>query len=218
MTYADCPFQFLTASYLIRIQDMKASTLAELAEGLEKCSDTSVFFHTFQSLSRYHFLTEGFSNDFAQWVLAACNRAELAEQLASLDIREYTSLAELRADLRRIVNDYCQAHPAFAEQQAFEEFPFCETVEVTTPLGIQTWTLAEFRAGVERLSHDSLHYHFITSRLRLHLQTNDFSQWLENCLGLKSLASRLNRIDIYTNILDGVRTLLTQMIDQEMSQ
>ena len=210
------PFQFLTASYLVRTQDLKANTLAELAERLETCSDGSIFFHTFQSLSRHHFLTEGFSNDFAQWVLAACNRAELAEQLASVDVREYTSLPELRADLRRMVCDYCESHPQLAAQQAFEVFPFCEAVEVTIPLGISANTLGEFKAGLQKLSHSSLYFHFITSRLRLHLQTNDFSNWIANTLGLVELATRVNRIDIHTNTLDGVRTILTRLIEKEL--
>jgi hypothetical protein len=30
-----------------------------------------------------HFLTEGFSNDFAQWVLAGLNRPQLAKRLAA---------------------------------------------------------------------------------------------------------------------------------------
>lgn len=217
MKNANCPFQFLTASYLVRIQDIKASNLEELVEGLETCSDASVFFHTFQSLGRHHFLAQGFSNDFAQWILAACNRAELAERVAMLDIRDYTSLAELRSDLRRIVREYCQAHASFAAQQAFEEFSFCEGVEITTPLGIQVWNLREFGKGLGKLSHASLHYHFIASRLRLHLRTNDFSRWLEDCLGLRSLASRINRIDIYTNTLDSVRSLLTQLIEPELN-
>jgi hypothetical protein len=216
MKNAQCPFQFLTASYLVRIQDVRADTLSQLADGLEKCSDDSIFFHTFQSLGRHHFLTEGFSNDFAQWILTACNRAELAEQLASLDIRDYTSIPELRADLLRIVKEYCQEHAAFAAQQAFEEFPFCEAVEVTTPLGLEAWDLRQFCAGLAKLSHASLHYHFIASRLRLHLRTNDFSQWLENCLGLKGLAIRINQIDIYTNTLDSMRSLLTNLIEPEL--
>jgi hypothetical protein len=198
------------------MQDLKATTLTELAAGLETCSDGSIFFHTFQSLSRHHFLTEGYSNDFAQWVLAACNRAELAEQMANFDIREYTGLTELRTDLRRAVKEYCEAHPRFATQQAFEDFAFCEAVEVTTPLGFTAQTLGEFDEGLQKLSHASLHYHFIASRLRLHLQTNDFSHWFENSLGLNSLATRANRIDIYTNTLDGVRTILTQLIEKEL--
>jgi hypothetical protein len=206
----------LTASYLIRVQNLRATTLAEFAAGLETCSDACIFFHTFQSLSRHHFLTEGFSNDFAQWALAACNRPELAEQLASFDIREYTSLAELRADMRRVVNDYCELHPQFAAQQTFEAFAFCEAIEVTIPLGFDARTLREFNEGLQKLSRASLHFHFIASRLRLHLQTNDFSNWFENTLGLPNLARRADHIDIYTNTLEGVREILTQHIEKEL--
>lgn len=217
MQESESHFEFLTASYLTRMQDLKALTLAEFAAGLETCSDASIFFHTFQSLSRHHFLTEGFSNDFAQWVLAACNRPELAEQLASFDIREYTSLAELRADLRRAVDEYCDRHPQFSSQQTFEAFAFCEAVEVAIPLGIDAGTLREFNEGLQKLSRASLHYHFIASRLRLQLSTNDFSLWFEKSLGLASLARRADHIDIYTNTLEGVRTILTQLIEKELS-
>lgn len=217
MRAAEHPFQFVTASYLTRIGNDKARTLAELAEGLGNSSDASVFYHTFQSLSRHHFLTEGFSNDFAQWALAACNRAELAEQLAGLDIRDYLSLAELRSDLQRIVADYCANNPRQAGQEAFEPFYFCEAVEVTVPLGVEARTLEEFRAGLERLSHASLHYHFIASRLRLHLRTNDFSNWLENSLGLGALAQRVNRVDVYTNTLDSAQAKLVALVDKELA-
>jgi hypothetical protein len=63
-------------------------------------------------------------------------------------------------------------------------------------------TLAGFRAGLERLSHASFYYDFIASRLRLHLCTNDFSNWFAKALGMEQLAARANRIDIYTNTLD----------------
>jgi hypothetical protein len=212
------PFQFGTASYLVRIGGQKAATLAELSEGLANSTDGSVFYHTFQTLTRHHFLTEGFSNDFAQWVLAACNRAELAEQLASLDIRDYLSLAELRTDLHRIMADYCATLPTHANQEAFEPFYFCDAIEVAMPLGVEAKTLEEFRQGVEGLSHAAFHYHFVASRLRLHLRTNDFSHWLVNSLGLEALAQRVNRIDIYTNTVESARAKISALIEKEMAQ
>lgn len=214
MRTAEQPFHFVTASYLTRIGNQKATKLAELCAGLEQCSDTSIFYHTFQSLGRHHFLTEGFSNDFAQWVLAACNCADLAEQLASLDIRDYVSLSDLRRDLCQVVGAYCETHPQQAEQLAFEPFFFCESVEVTVPLGLAVRTLKEFRNAMESLPNDSFHFHFIVSRLRLHLRTNDFSQWFASSLGLETLARRANRIDIYTNTLESAKARLLAMIDQ----
>ncbi len=218
MMTAEHAFQFVTASYLTKISNCKASNLDELGRGIDACSDASIFYHTFQSLSRHHFLTEGFSNDFAQWVMASCNGHELAEKLASLDIRDYLALSDLREDLRRTVVDYCQAHPHGALQPSFEPFFFLESLELSAPLGWEAWDLGQFRQGLERLSNASFHYHFIASRLRLHLRTNDFSLWFQTGLGLEGLAQRTNHIDIYTNTLVSARHILLSLIDEELSR
>jgi uncharacterized protein DUF5752 len=218
VTAAEHPFQFHTAAYLTRIENQKASNLAELGRSLEDSSDASIFYHTYQSLSRYHFLTEGFSNDFAQWVLAACNRPQLAEEMASLDIRDYVALADLRADLLRLVKDFCQVHPKESEQAAFEPFYFCEAIEIPIPLGLEVRTLAEFHDALRELSHASLYYHFVASRLRLHLRSNDFSVWLEKELGLRAIAERANRIDIYTHTFEGIRGRLMVLTGGEVAK
>jgi hypothetical protein len=215
MNMAETPFEFVTVSYLTRIGNQSAGTLTEFLTGLQQCSDASIFDHTFQTLGSHHFLTEGFSNDFAQWVLADANRNDLAEQLAALDIRDYVSIAALRSDLCRVVGDYCAAYPHFAGQSALERFYFCESVEVTAPLGCNARTLEEFRDGIAHLSHAGFYFHFISSRLRLQLRTNDFSHWLADGLGLDTLANSVNHIDIYTNTLDSTRAKLLRLIDRE---
>ena len=215
MNAAVTSFEFVTVSYLTRIGNQSAGTLAELLSGLENCSDASIFHHTYQTLGSHHFLTEGFSNDFAQWVLSDTNRNDLAEQLAALDIRDYISIAALRCDLCRVVGDFCAAFPHFAKQSALKRFYFCESAEVTVPLGRSARTLDEFRDGVTHLSHAGFYFHFISSRLRLQLQTNDFSHWLSDGLGLQTLADSVNHIDIYTNTLDSSRAKLLRLIDRE---
>lgn len=215
MNAAQTPFDFVTASYLTRIGNRSAGTLAELLTGLEHCSDASIFHHTFQTLGVHHFLTEGFSNDFAQWTLSSTNRNDLAEQLAALDIRDYTSIAALRSDLCRVVRDFCEAQPQFASQSGLERFYFCESVEVTVSLGRSARDLDQFREGLEHLSHAGFYFHFISSRLRLQLQTNDFSHWLSASLGRRTLADNINQIDVYTNTLDSARAKMLRLIDRE---
>ncbi len=217
MKSVDHPFRFVTVSYLTRIGNQTARTLPELLDGLEECSDASIFYHTFQSLGRYHFLTEGFSNDFAQWVLAGLNLPALAEQLATLDIRSYLVLTDLRNDLLRITHEYCRSHTGEAERVAFEPFHFCESLEVTIPVAWEAWTLEEFRHWLEHLSTSSFHYHFLSSRLRLGLRTNDFSQWFENELELPDLAKNTNQIDVYTNTIEGARVQLYKIVDRELA-
>ena len=88
-------------------------------------------------------------------------------------------------------------------------------MEVTAPLGRSARTLDEFRDGITHLSHAGFYFHFISSRLRLQLQTNDFSHWLSDGLGLQTLADSVNHIDIYTNTLDSSRAKLLRLIDRE---
>ncbi len=142
----------------------------------------------------------------------------LAEQLASLDIRDYLSLAELRSDLRRIVSEYCEHHLHYAGQEAFEPFFFCDAIEVAMPLDLEARNLEEFCEEVKKLSHASFYYHFVASRLRVHLRTNDFSNWLEKSLNLKRLAHRANRIDLYTNTMENARAILVALLSQELTQ
>jgi hypothetical protein len=63
------------------------------------------------------------------------------------------------------------------------------------------------------MSLHTLHYHLINSRLRLQLKTNDFSFWIEHSLGLPELAEKINRVDFYTNTLEGVRDEVLRLIE-----
>ena len=129
---------------------------------------------------------------------------------------DYLSIQELRSDLRRILGEFCDQRPTESANRAFEPFYFCESVEVVLPLPWDARTLAGFRAGLERLSHAAFYHHFIASRLRLQLRTNDFSHWFRSELSLGDLAARTDRIDVYTNTLDTARRELVELVDREM--
>ena len=202
-TEATQPFQFVAASYLVRICPERAWTLAELARHLRNISDASIFYHTFQSLESHHYTV--FSSEFAQWAKAACNEGVLAEELGAIDLQDIVTVADLRKVLTETLENYLARNPQCADRPAFEPFYFCEAEEMTIPLESEARTLAELAEGIRHLSLQTLHYHFISSRLRLQLRTNDFSHWIETSLGLPALAQALNRIDFYTNTLEGVR-------------
>jgi Family of unknown function (DUF5752) len=216
MREATTPFQFVTASYLIRICRERATTLGELAENLRVCSDASIFHHTFQSLERHHYTS--FSNDFAQWVLAGCGEASLAERLAVIDVRDSTTLAALRESLVNTVDGYIHQYPACSERRAYASFYFCESLEFAVPRDETATNLVQLEEGIQRISLQTLHHHFINSRLRLHLQTNDFSHWIKNSLDLPDLARRVDRIDIYMNTLEGLRQEIIRTIHPWINQ
>ena len=84
------------------------------------------------------------------------------------------------------------------------------------PLDHQASTLQEFHDGLAAVSTASFAYHFLASRLRLHLKTNDFSEWLAGSLGLHTLADRIGRIDIYTNTMDSARAKMLTLVEREL--
>src|ERR1700716_480784 len=106
MNAAKRAFEFLSVSYLTRIGNLRVTNLRELAAALENCSAESIFYHCFRSPRRYDLLSEGFANEFAHWLLASLRVGELAERVAAVDLRGYSEIEGLRADLLRIVGDY----------------------------------------------------------------------------------------------------------------
>src|SRR5579872_251888 len=116
------PFYFNTSEHLLRIGRRKANNLSELLQALEACPDDSIFQHTFRTLQEHHFIREGFSNDFAHWALFACNEPGLAEGLASVDVREFTSVGELRGRFVEIVENFLRRNAAAGPRQAREPF------------------------------------------------------------------------------------------------
>jgi hypothetical protein len=199
------PFYFNTSAHLLRITTQKANTLAEFLAALQVCSDDSIFQHTFRTLQEHHFIREGYSNDFAHWTLTACNQPGLAEQLASVDVREFTSLAELRERFIELVEKHLELTPSDGPRIAEETFYFCASDIVVMPTNFVAETMQAFAKGLREVSVHSIHHHFIEARLRLKLMSNDFSQWLHEDVGLTDAARALNRIDIYTATLEDVR-------------
>jgi Family of unknown function (DUF5752) len=214
--WARAPFYFNSASHLMRIGGEKAINLQELLHAIKTCSDASIFQHTFQTLEEHHFILEGFSNDFSHWAFAACNEVELAERLAAIDIREFTSISALRERLVNILESYLQKNPRAGTRIAMEPLYLMAADLVVVPTPYVARNLEEFADCVRKVSVHSIYYHFIDARLRLKLNTNDFSVWLERELDLGAAARRLNQIDIYTSTLEDVRQSILTTIEAEV--
>lgn len=216
--WAKAPFYFNSAAHLLRISREKATNLQELLDAIRVASDASIFQHTFQTLEEHHFIREGFSNDFSHWAFSACNEVELAERLAGLDVREFTSLAALRERLVDIMESYLKKYPRAATRAALEPFYLIAADLVVVPTPYVARNLEEFADGLRKVSIHGIYYHFIDARLRLKLNNNDFSVWLEEELDMGQAADRVNRIDIYTSTLEGVRRSILRIIEGEMAR
>ena len=216
--WARSPFYFNSASHLLRIGQEKATTLMELLEAIRTCPESSIFQHTFQTLAEHHFISGGFSNDFSHWAFASCNEVELAERLAAIDVREFTSIAALRERLIHIIETHLQKSPRAATRAAMEPFHLMASDLVVVPTPYLARNLEEFADCLRKVSIHAIYYHFIDARLRLKLNTNDFSVWLERELDLSQAAEKVNRIDIYTLTLEGVRRGILKILEAEMGR
>ncbi len=216
--WAGSPFYFNSASHLLRIGREKATNLQELLEAIRTCVDASIFQHTFQTLEEHHFIREGFSNDFSHWAFAACNEVGLAERLAAIDIREFTSIVALRERLIQIIDGYLQKNPRAATRTAMEPFYLMASELVVIPTPYVARNLEEFADGLRKVSIHGIYYHFIDARLRLKLNTNDFSVWLDKELDMPRAADRINHIDIYTLTLEGVRRGILKVLESEIGR
>jgi hypothetical protein len=211
------PFYFNTSAHLLRITRQKSSTVSEFLEALRECPEGSIFQHSFRTLQEHHFIREGFSNDFAHWALSACNEPSLAEGLASVDVREFTSVAQLRERFVQIVEAFLKRSPSAGTRLAREAFYFCASDTVIIPTSFVARNLREFAEGLRGVSVHSVHHHFIEARLRLKLMSNDFSQWLLEDLDLTETARQLNRIDIYTMTLGNVREQILRIVERALT-
>ena len=209
---AQAPFHFKSSAHLLRIGREHAATLGEFLQALRSCPEESIFQHTFRTLQEHHFIREGFSNDFAHWAYTDCNEAGLAERLASPDVRPFTSIAALRQRVLEIVEDYIKSNPRVRDRSALKPFYFCASDTVVMPTPFVAHDLGEFVEALKQVGVHCIHHHFIEARLRLKLVSNDFSLWLENEMGLKRAAASLNRIDIYTSTLEGVRYQIIRIV------
>jgi len=151
------PFFFNTSAPLLRITRYKAHTLAELLDALRERPEHSIFRHTFRTLEEHHFPRAGFSNDFAHWVLTACNEPRLAEVLAGVGVREFTSGAELRARFIEVLEGYLRKSPESGARVADETLYFCASDTVVMPTSFQARTMQEFPKGIRTLSVHSIH-------------------------------------------------------------
>ena len=216
--WARSPFYFNSASHLLRIGREKATTLMELLEAIRTCPESSIFQHTFQTLAEHHYISSGFSNDFSHWAFASCNEVELAERLAAIDVREFTSIAALRERLIHVIESYLQKNPRAATRAAMEPFYLMASDLVVVPTPYVARNLEEFADGLRKVSIHAIYYHFIDARLRLKLNSNDFSVWLDKELDLPQAADKVNRIDIYTSTLEDVRRGILKVVEAEMGR
>jgi hypothetical protein len=210
------PFYFNTRVHMAELTGLKARNLREMADTLKMAPESVVYYHTHHFLEDHQYLIPELSNDFAIWVKDALDNEVLAEKLANVNTFEFTSLAVLRDRLVSIIEESIGQGPVFREVLPGREFYFMKSISVILPTSYAAHDLREFVEVLRKISPSSLYFHVFESRLRLGRGLNDFSIWLEVNMDEKELSSEIATIDPYNFTLEGLRSLLIQVIEKRI--
>lgn len=209
-------FQFSSSASLEKLTGRRAHNLEELLEIVKSSPDSSIFFHTFSAFRKMSQVQAPYTTDFAAWISTHLNEAALAEKLMAIDLSEYSTIESLRSRLVEIVEGYRGENPAIFQKTANEPFYLYDVVRLVYLTDKFAYDLASFRQLVDTVSIDSLYYHFIESRLHTKLETDDFSNWIEENDQHQDLAERIRSLDINIYTLEELRTKIIQLIDDHL--
>src|SRR3990170_5159138 len=90
------PFHFHTRQNLTYLTGRIAGDLSELLTGIKEAPSAAIYYHTHHFLERHDFLSPEPPNDFAYWLTQSLQDQMLGEQVASIDLREYFTLRDIR--------------------------------------------------------------------------------------------------------------------------
>ncbi|MFA5310959.1 MAG: DUF5752 family protein [Candidatus Omnitrophota bacterium] len=214
------PFRFHTRLHLTELTGLRAINLSQLAELIREVPGSSIYHHTHRFLQQHQYLSPEPPNDFAYWVTEILGEDELGERLSSIDTINYSTIRLLRDRIIETIEEYLENNPLakmkFAREG--EEFYFIKSVSFILPTDYTANDLREFTDILKKVTIDSIYFHIFESRLRLEKNDNDFSNWIGNSVGNKSLAEKISKLDPYTHTLEGLRGNLVYMLERELSR
>jgi hypothetical protein len=206
------PFNFYTERRLVQLTGIKAHNLLELLEDVQEVPGSSIFYHTHHRFLSHHFQKPLVYNDFAVWVSQAIQEEALSEKLGILDLRQFTSIRQLRECILSLIEAHLQkTNGQLRECLPGQEFNFCKSKSFIMPTGIVAENPADLLMKLPAITNVSLYFHFVEARLRMERLTNDFSQWL-NAWGEKALAREIDAIDPYALTLDELKLAIVNEI------
>jgi hypothetical protein len=206
-------FRFNTKFDQTILLGKKAGNIAELYQGVCTVPDASIYFHTHKFLQQHHYLSPEPPNDFAYWTTHVLNEATLGEQLSSVDIVQFHSIAALRQRIAELIEGYLQSAYRSVDAPEGQEFYFMSTQTFVMATRHEARDLTEFAAALRHISIQSLYFHMFDATLRLAQDGNDFSRWFR-AQGKARVADELLRLDPYTYTLEGLRQTLIRIVER----
>jgi hypothetical protein len=207
-------FEFMECIAILKTTGKKADSMKSLRDIIAIISDESIFHHTYQYFLKGHIMEH--TNDFANWVAMHLEERVLAERLSNIDPYIFKTIEDIRKELLRILDEYIKDFPESRHVHKGDEFYFTETVTMVFPLGLKAKSLAEFLVAIKNIETSCIYYHFYDARIRHGRGIDDFSRWIEKALGEIKLAKKIRMIDPFMHSLEGIRSHITDLVEQHV--
>jgi hypothetical protein len=211
-------FQFWGCSDLRESLGLRADNPRHLLERLETVPQDSIINHTVRCLLRRRAYPTAYPDDFSTWIAAEARDVTLAERLAFHSPFDFPDGESFRQHLLETIDDHLSQQPASSAMVVGKPFYFLKGHLVSVPLAIYAADLESFREGLARVDESAIYYHAVEAMWRLGEHRGDFAAWMEDSLGLPSLARSIAEIDPFVMNLAGVRSRILELVDGEIGR
>ena len=216
---AGSPFHFVSCMELREALGKRALDEQRLLEIIEEAPADSIYYHTHSYYLRHAYAQGVFPNDFATWVTLHAHDRVLGERLGILDPFEFDDIEQLRGEILAIMSEHLSHIKIIPRATTGEPFEFVRSHVIEADVGLETWTLREFRDALARVEIGAIYNHVCEARLRKGRLSGDFVNWLsaEDGLGLSELAAQVAKVGRLGLSLEGMRERIVRLCDRELS-
>jgi uncharacterized protein DUF5752 len=209
------PFRFVSCMELREILGKRAMDESRLLEIIEEAPADSIYYHTHSYYLRHPYSQGVFPNDFATWAALHAQDRVLGERLGILDPFEFDDIERLRVEILTIIDDHLSHLRTIPRSATGEPFEFVRSHVIEADLGLQAWTLREFRGTMADVEVGAVYNHVCEARLRKGRLSGDFAGWLsaEDGLGLPDLAAEVVKLGRLGLSLEGMRMRIVRLCD-----
>lgn len=213
------PFKFCTRLTLTEVTGRKASNINELLAGIKAADDAIIYQHTHRFIKQSHHLVPEGANDFAYWVTNTVQADRLGEELTSIDIVQYHSLADIRAAFIKMLERHLAETPGPQRTVASgREFHFMRAIRFSLPTECAAVDYESFIECLRNVSVSSLYLHVFEARLRPPYGVDDFSHWFRTNFNDEAVGREISRLDPYSYTLESLRQRIIRIIARRLAE
>jgi len=211
-------FCFTDCVEIRELTGQKADDEAHLMEIIEEAPLDSIYYHTHSYFLRHFYISGPYPNDFANWVAIQVRDKVLGEKLSGVTPSATHDMESVRTELVEIIDDHLASIRSVPSVIFGQAFYFMKSKIIEIPTDLVALDLQQFRDSLAVVHASAIYNHIFEARMRVRKGRSDFALWLEEVLGLKDLAQRIESIDAYLYSLEGLRAKILYLCDQELQK